>query len=96
MLALSRGPRSAPIHGYLLVIAVANLISGRVSVVWFTTAICCLGYLTLVAISYFFTPENLPPFDAAAGLVTSLLAMGLLNYLQIRRTNLHSRFAREN
>jgi serine/threonine-protein kinase len=78
------GARSVLVPVYLLLIAVTTL-RLRVGLVWFVTALCLASYLGLLAEAAWGRPGILLDVPAAVNFVLSLVLMGVIQHLLLRR-----------
>jgi hypothetical protein len=79
-----RGPRSALLPAYLLLMA-ATTLRLRIGLVWFVTGLCLLSYLGLVAEAAWRRPELVPDRAAATIFALSVGILGLIQHILLRR-----------
>jgi serine/threonine-protein kinase len=83
VLLCGRGPRSALLPAYLLLIAGTTL-RLRIGLIWFVTGLCLLSYLTLVAEAAWRRPQLLPDLVPAMAFAMSMFFQGLIQHLLLR------------
>jgi serine/threonine-protein kinase len=84
MMARGQGPRSALLVGYPLLI-VGTALRFRISLLWFVTALCIVGYLSLVAEAAWRRPRLALGITDSMVFVIALLILGFLQHQFLRR-----------
>jgi len=85
LFTVDKGPSSAPITAYLVMVGGAALLGQLPGLVWFMTGLTIAGYLWVVAYAHWFRPEYAVSIDSSLAYILSLLVMGLIMHLLIRR-----------
>jgi hypothetical protein len=91
MLTLDQGPKSAPIQVFLLLQAASLLVVPTPRMVGVSTIAAAFSYSALLAHAHFIRPETQATFEEAAALFVSIIAMGLVLFLILRRSKQQSK-----
>lgn len=84
LLWADRGPASALVAAYPLLVAGSTLTSGRIRLVWYRALLCVAGYSCLVVGSWVSRPDDQISAFAALSFVAMLLLLALIQDLLLR------------
>lgn len=81
-----RGPQSAPVPIYLLLVSVSGLINARPFVIWSTTAVSAISYLIMTAVTSQYAPQHMVTPEDTGAFVMCILSTGLVTWLLLHRS----------